>query len=153
MSRHIRALVTILALSALTAVPASAQVAQAELRGTVVDQSGGALPGTTVTATHVETGTSRTTVTTETGAYVMPALPTGVYNIRAEITGFSTVLKEGIRLAVGEQATVNFTLKLASVQETITVAGESPLVDTKKSDLSGHVEQKQIENLPLNGRD
>ena len=153
MSRHTRVLVTLTVLSVLSAVPASAQVAQAELRGTVVDPSGGALPGTTITATHVDTGTSRTTVTTETGAYVMPALPTGLYNIRAEITGFSTVLKEGIRLAVGESATLNFTLKLASVQETITVAGESPLVDTKKSDLSGHVEPKQIENLPLNGRD
>lgn len=153
MSRHIREFLTIVVLVALSALPVRAQVAQAELRGTIVDQSSGALPGVTVTATQVETGTSRTTVTTETGTYVMPALPIGVYSIRAELTGFSTLVKEGIRLAVGESATLNFTLKLASVQETITVAGESPLVDTKKSDLSGRVEQKQVENLPLNGRD
>jgi hypothetical protein len=140
-------------LAAGVAAPAAGQVAQAELRGTVVDQSGAALPGATITATHTETGTARTTVTTETGAYVMPALPVGTYDVRAELTGFSTIIKEQIRLAVGESGTLNFSLKVAAVQETVTVTGESPLVDTKKSDLSGKVEQHQIENLPLNGRD
>ncbi|HTK28521.1 MAG TPA: TonB-dependent receptor [Vicinamibacterales bacterium] len=136
-----------------SAAPVFAQVAQAELRGTITDESGAALPGATVTATHVETGTSRTTVTTETGTYVMPALPVGAYNVKAELSGFSTFVKEGIRLAVGDSGTLNFALKLATVQETITVTGESPLVDTKKSELAGRVEQGQIENLPLNGRD
>ena len=152
MIRRVRVGFPLLVLS-LLASPAFPQVAQSELRGTVVDESGGALPGVTVTATQVETGTSRTTVTTETGTYVMPALPVGTYNIKAELSGFSTLLKEGIRLAVGDSATLNFTLKVATVQETITVAGESPLVDTKKSELAGRVEQGQIENLPLNGRD
>src|SRR5262245_15095352 len=100
-------------------LPASAQVAQAELRGTVVDPSGAALPGATITATHTETGTARTTVTTATGAYVMPALPVGTYDIRAELAGFATLIKEQIRLAVGESGTLNFTLKLAAVQETV----------------------------------
>jgi hypothetical protein len=139
--------------AAATAVPGFAQVGQAELRGAVIDASGAAVPGATITATHVETGTSRTTVTTETGAYVMPALPVGTYTVKAELVGFSTVIKEQIRLAVGDSATLDFSLKLATVQETITVIGESPLIDTKKSDLSGRVEQRQIDNLPLNGRD
>src|SRR5438034_1614099 len=136
----------------LTTMPADAQVAQAELRGSVLDESGAALPGTTIVATHVETATTRTTTTSASGTYVMPALPVGAYTIRAELTGFVTLVKEGIRLAVGQSAILNFSLKLASVAETITVTGESPLVDTKKSELSGHVEQKQVENLPLNGR-
>jgi len=132
---------------------AHAQVAQAELRGLVVDESGGALPGATITATHIDTGTVRTTVTSGSGTFVMPALPIGAYKILAELTGFGSVAKEGIRLAVGDTATLNFQLKVASVAETITVQGESPLVDTKKSELSGRVEQRQVEGLPVNGRD
>src|SRR5439155_11466889 len=135
----------------LAALPARGQVGQAELRGTIVDQSGGALPGVTVTATQVETATSRVTVTTETGTYLMPALPVGTYAVKADLAGFTTLVKEGVRLAVGDSATLNFSMRLASVAETITVQGESPLVDTKKSELSGRVEQTQVENLPVNG--
>src|SRR5438132_742695 len=153
MSRHIREFLTIVVLVALSALPVRAQVAQAELRGTIVDQSGGALPGVTVTATQVETGTSRVTVTTETGTYLMPALPVGTYSVKADLAGFTTFVKQGVRLAVGDSGTLNFSMRLASVAETITVQGESPLVDTKKSELSGRVEQTQVENLPVNGRD
>src|SRR5258708_3893360 len=99
-------------------IVAHAQVGQAELRGAVVDESGGALPGVTVTATHIDTGTARTTVTTATGAYVMPALPVGAYTIAAELTGFRGIVKEGIRLAVGDAATLDFVLKIATVAET-----------------------------------
>src|SRR5438067_1735312 len=147
------ALVAAIILCSLCAAPASAQVGQADLRGTVFDESGGALPAATITATHVDTGTMRTTTTSSTGAYAMPALPVGAYTIKAEMAGFTTVVKEGIRLAVGQSAALDFSLKLASVAETITVAGESPLVDTKRSDLSGSVDVKQVENLPVNGRD
>ena len=134
-------------------LPARAQVAQAELRGSVLDQSGAALPGVTVTATEVQTGTARTMVTTETGTYLMAALPVGIYTVRAELLGFTTLVKEGIRLAVGDSAALNFSLRVAAVAETVTVQGESPLVDTKKSELSGSVEQRQVEGLPVNGRD
>src|SRR5262245_6780653 len=136
----------------LAATITHAQVAQAELRGTVVDESGGALPGVTITATHVDTGTARTIVTTTTGAFLMPALPVGRYRVRAELTGFSTVLQEDLVLAVGQSAAVAFTLKVATVQETVTVAGQSPLVETKKSELSGVVNPDQVASLPLNGR-
>ncbi|HEY2905529.1 MAG TPA: TonB-dependent receptor [Vicinamibacterales bacterium] len=151
MNRPIRALVAFAILCSVAA-PVRAQVAQAELRGSVVDQSGGVLPGVTLTATHVDTGTVRTTVTTSSGSYVMPALPIGLYTIKAELAGFGAITKEGVRLGVGESGTLNFALKVAALAENVTVSGESPLVDTKKSDLSGHVEQKQVENLPLNGR-
>jgi hypothetical protein len=80
-------LLAILSTIAVTVLPARAQVAQAELRGTVLDQSGAALPGVTISATHVETGTARTTVTSPAGTYVMPALPIGSYTVRAELAG------------------------------------------------------------------
>src|ERR1051326_2951095 len=106
-------MVLLIGIVLFSALPATAQVAQAELRGTVVDESGAALPGATITATQLETGTSRATVTTETGAYVMPALPVGTYNVAAELGGFTTLIKERIRLAVGDSATLNFSLKVA----------------------------------------
>ena len=147
-----RLIPVVFALASLCAAPARGQVAQAELRGTVVDESGGVMPGAAVTATHSGTGVSRTAVTSVTGTYSMPALPVGIYTVTAELSGFGSFSKEGVRLGVGESATLNFTLKLATMNENVTVSGEAPLIDTKKSDLSGHVEQRQVENLPLNGR-
>jgi Carboxypeptidase regulatory-like domain/TonB dependent receptor-like, beta-barrel len=134
------------------AAPLRAQVAQAELRGTVVDESGAALPGVTITATHVDTGAVRTSVSTPTGSFLMPALPVGRYRLRVELTGFSTLVQEDFVLAVGQSAALTFTMKVAAVQETVTVAGQSPLVETKKSELSGVVNPDQVATLPLNGR-
>jgi hypothetical protein len=101
--------------------PVTAQIAQSELRGTIVDESGGTLPGVTVTALHVETGTTRTTVTSQAGTYLMPSLPVGTYRVTAELAGFSTVVRDGLRLAVGDSAAVSFTMKVATLQETVTV--------------------------------
>jgi outer membrane receptor protein involved in Fe transport len=150
--RHLARLSLFLAAVGAFSPTAHAQVAQAELRGTVTDESGGILPGVTVSATHVETGVVRDTITSERGTYAMPALPIGVYTIKAELVGFKTVLKEGITLSVGSAGILNFALVLATVQETITVTGEAPLIDTQRSALAGNVAPKQVENLPLNGR-
>jgi len=90
MHKTVRAL-TILAVLCCLAVSARAQVGQAELRGSVVDESGGVLPGATLTATHIDTGTVRTTVTTSSGGYIMPALPVGIYTIKAELAGFGSI--------------------------------------------------------------
>jgi hypothetical protein len=138
--------------AALFASPSRAQVAQAELHGTVLDESGAALPGATVTATHVDTGTARSAVTTTTGAFLMPALPVGRYRVEAALAGFATVVQQNLVLAVGQSAELTFTLRVAAVQETVTVAGVSPLVETKKSELSGVVNPEQVAALPLNGR-
>lgn len=137
---------------AIGASIADAQVNQAELRGTVVDESRAALPGVAVTATNLETGASRSTVTSETGTYLMPALPIGGYKVTVELAGFATIVQEGVRLGVGESVVAHFTMKVASLQETLTVVGESALIDTKQSDLGGRVQTSQIETLPLNGR-
>ena len=81
--------VTIFLVAVVGSVPAAAQTSQSEIRGTVVDQSGAALPGVTVTATHVDTGAARTTVTSETGVFLMPALPVGLYRVQLELAGFT----------------------------------------------------------------
>jgi Carboxypeptidase regulatory-like domain/TonB dependent receptor len=142
----------LVALLAIASTAALAQSGLVELRGTVVDESGGALPGATVTATQAETGAVRTSVTSETGGYIMPALPVGTYQVRVELAGFSTAVREDMRFQVGESLVVNFSMKLGTVEETITVSGEAPLVDTTRSDISGRVDAKQVESLPLNGR-
>jgi hypothetical protein len=146
-------LVVTLALAAgLATPPAFAQTSQAEIRGTVVDQSGAALPGVTVTATHVDTGALRTTVTSETGVFLMPAMPLGLYRVQADLAGFSSVVRDNFRLEVGQSAVLTFSMRLATVQETVTVTGEAPLVDTRSSELAGRVTSGQVQDLPLNGR-
>lgn len=138
----------------LLLIPAAVigQGSLAELRGVVSDESGAVLPGVSITATHKDSGSVRTTVTSETGAYLIPALPIGTYDIKVELSGFATIVREGHRLAVGESAVLGFSLKLAALAETLTVTGESPLVETKESDLGGRVQTSQIESLPLSGR-
>jgi len=133
-------------------LPASAQTALAELGGTVLDAQGAVLPGATVTARHVATGATRTVVTSANGSFRMPALPVGTYTIEIELQGFAKTVQEGIVLAVGQTATMDFKLRLASVAETITVTGTSPLVETKKSDISGRIVADQIQSLPIVNR-
>ena len=142
----------VLVFAAIGNVPAAAQTSQSEIRGTVVDQSGGGLPGVTVTATHVDTGTVRTAVTSETGVFLMPALPVGLYRVNLELAGFTSVIRENLRLEVGQSALLNFTMRLATVEETVTVTGEAPLVDSQRSELAGRISAGQVQDLPLNGR-
>jgi hypothetical protein len=148
----LRFLVSVFVGLVLSSSPAFAQLAQGELRGTVVDESGAVMPGVSLTATHVETGTFRTATTAANGGYLMSAMPLGTYKLTAELSGFGTVVRQGFRLGVGESVTVNFTMKVAAIQESVTVSGASPLVDTKKSELTGHVDPEQVQQLPLNGR-
>jgi len=146
-----RLLAIVVAVFSLPTV-ALAQLAQGELRGTILDESGAVLPGVNVTALHVETGTSRTATTAANGTYLMPAMPLGTYKVTADLSGFSMMVREGFRLGVGEAVTINFTMKVAAVQESVTVSGASPIIDTKKSELTGHVDPEQVQSLPLNGR-
>lgn len=130
----------------------AAQGAVAELRGRVVDESGAALPGAAVTLTHLETGVTRASVSSETGTFVVPALQVGAYRIQVELSGFSSLVQESVRLGVGESASLSFTLRVATIQENVTVTGETPLVDVKQSGIAGRVDTTQVQSLPLNGR-
>lgn len=141
-----------LVVAVIGSLPAAAQTSQSDIRGTVVDQSGGGLPGVTVTATHIDTGALRTTVTSETGVFLMPALPVGLYRVQLDLAGFTTVVRDSLRLEVGQSALLNFTMRLATVQETVTVTGEAPLVDSQRSELAGRISSGQVQDLPLNGR-
>src|SRR5262245_26126927 len=143
----------ILAVALLTpASPAVAQITSATMSGTVKDQTGGVLPGVDMVIKNLDTGLTRSVVTDANGYFTVPGLAPGKYEARASLAGFTTALQTGIVLEVAQQAGLNLVLKLSATAETITVTGQSPLVDVRTSALSAVVDTKKIEELPLNGR-
>jgi len=137
---------------AILAVPALAQQTTGSITGRVVDQSSLAMPGVTVTAVHTETGFSRTAVTDGSGDYRLTALPVGVYNLTAELSGFKTLTNKGLIVNVGQIIDIPLKLEVAAVSETINVSGETPMIQTTNSAVGGVVDVRRIESLPLNGR-
>ena len=133
-----------------TATAAYAQNAQ--ISGTLKDQTGAIVPGVTVTAKNVDTGLSRSAVSQTNGDYRIPALPPGRYTLTTELSGFAVETRPDIVLIIDQDAVINFTLKPARVSEAVTVTGESPIVDTTKSDVSTSVSTQQIQDLPVASR-
>ena len=134
------------------AATAQARLTGADVQGTVKDESGAVLPGVTISATNLETGLVRTSVTAGEGRYVIPALPPGPYKISAELQGFATVTRHGVVLVLGQLATADFGLKVAGGHEEITITAEGAVVDPSHTSVSTVVGQQQIESLPINGR-
>ena len=128
-----------------------AQVA-ATISGKVEDGSGAAVGGANVTVKSVETGASRTVSTDETGNYRVLSLPLGAHEVRAEKAGFRAAVRTGINLVVGQEAVVNLKLDVGQVTQEINVAADTPLVDTTTANVTGFVGERQIKELPLNGR-
>ena len=137
----------------LFAAGARAQTTGATLLGTILDEQGGVLPGVTITVTNTETGWTRTIVTNERGYYRAAALPPGKYEMKVEMSGFNREIRSGMTLTVGQEATINLTLKVSSVQETVTVTAESPVVETTKSSMGTTINRSQLDSLPIPGRD
>jgi hypothetical protein len=140
-----------LAAGAAAALPAgaAAQVTSAALVGTVTDQSAAGLPGVTVTARNTDTGFTRSVTTGETGAYRLEFLPIGAYQVEAALSGFKTAIKSGIVLAVNDSVRIDLTLAIGGLNETVTVAGARPLVNTVTADLSKTVDGGAIQSLPI----
>ena len=117
---------------AILALPVIAHAQEATLSGTVTDTTGGVLPGVSVTAVHEASGNTFEGVTDEQGVFQIP-LRTGAYRITAQLQGFAVVTRSGVELLVGQQAVVNLQLAPSTVQESVTVTGEAPLVETTRS--------------------
>lgn len=124
----------------------------AAISGKVEDATGASISGATVTVTNQETGAARTAVTDAAGNYQLPALPVGPQEIRASKEGFKSEIRSGVRLAVGQEAVVNLTLEVGQRTEQITVTAEAPVVNTTTSSVSGFVGEREVKDLPLNGR-
>jgi hypothetical protein len=118
----------------------------------VEDASGAAVAGAAITVTSLETGAARTATADATGTYRVLSLGVGRYEVKAEATGFKAALQTGISLVVGQEAVVNLRLEVGAVQEQVTITGEAPLVNTTTASVSGLVGERQVKDLPLNGR-
>jgi len=140
-----------LAVSITLAVPTFAQ-GESSIEGTVTDSSGGAIPGVTVKIKNLETGAARQITTDDVGRYSAPALPVGPYEVRAEKNGFRGELRSAISLAVGQRASVDLILQLGDVQQTVHVESAPTVVAVTTEDISGLVGERQVKELPLNGR-
>ena len=130
---------------------ASAQ-ATGQLNGTIADPSGALLPGVEITATNTATNTARTTVSNETGSYVLPNLPLGPYRLEASLPGFSVFSQTGIILQVGDNRVVNVVLQIGAVSETVEVQADAAMVETRNTGIGQVLDNVRVLELPLNGR-
>jgi outer membrane receptor protein involved in Fe transport len=132
------------------ALPAAGQGLTGTIYGKVTDESGLAVPGATVTLTSPQLiQAAEVRITGETGVYRVPNLPPGNYVVRAEMSGFQTITRQDVVLRSGQDIAIDFTLKISQVEETLTVTGESPLVDVKSSQTMRTMETALMENIPL----
>ena len=132
-------------------LPATAFAQEAAISGTVTDQTGGVLPGVVVRAVNEANGNSFEAVTDSTGKYLL-TVRIGGYRIGAELAGFATVERRGVEVQVGQQVALNLQMSPAALQESVTVTGEAPLVDTTQSNLGSNIDSRQVSDLPVNGR-
>jgi hypothetical protein len=128
-----------------------AQTFTGGLRGAVKD-SGGVIPGATVSITNESNGQTRETVSNESGQYDFSAVPPGVYTVRASLTGFKTYENRSVPIATQQFVTLDIILDVGQLQETITVTGESPLIDTSNASTGGVIDSTQLDTLPSGGR-
>jgi len=132
-------------------VPISAFAQEAVISGAVADATGGVLPGVVMRAVNQASGNSFEAVTDGTGAFRI-SLRVGVYEITAELAGFTTVTRRGLELLVGQQVTMNLQMSPSTIQESVTVTGEAPLIETTSSSMSANLDPRQMRELPVNGR-
>src|SRR6195256_1838002 len=142
----------ILGFCLMVSLPLHAQVAGATLSGTVMDQSGGVVPQVAITVKNIATGITRNSTTSAAGFYSAPNLLPGTYEIRAAAQGFSSQVQTGIKLTVGEQQILNFTLQVGQMTQTVEVTTEAPNVELASSAISAVVGATTVVELPLNGR-
>jgi Carboxypeptidase regulatory-like domain/TonB dependent receptor len=136
----------------LLAIPAFSQLPTATILGDAKDASGGVLPGVTVTVVNVETGLTRVAKTADDGAYRVPELPVGNYEVKAEHPGFKSIDRKGIVLEVTQQAVINLDFQVGAAEQQVVVTEEAPMVNTQDATLGGTVNETKMTELPLNGR-
>ena len=140
--------------SLLSALPARAQsqATGGSIEGVIADESGGVLPGVTVTVRNTQTGVARETSSDSAGVYRAPLLPVGTYEVTAALSGFATVRRPSLRLEIGQILNVDLTLKVAGGQEEVTVTAEAPVIEASRTHQASTVGATAVANLPVNGR-
>jgi hypothetical protein len=141
------------ALAMYCAGAAQAQTGEGRILGTVTDAQGRVVVGAKVTVTNIGTSVARNLETNQAGDYVAPNLQPGLYSITAEASGFKRAVRENVRLEVGYDVRIDFELVTGGLNETIRVTAEAPLISTTNDYIGGSLSNKEINDLPLNGRD
>src|SRR5712691_1123576 len=155
MTRKQLSVLAVLCLAVTAAAPpasAQSQAAGGSIEGTVTDQSGGVLPGVTVTVRNTATGVTRETSTDATGLYRAPLLPVGPYEVTAALTGFSTTKRPNLTLSIGQTLTADINMKVSGAQEEVTVTAEAPIIEPARTHQATTVGAVAVSNLPVNGR-
>ncbi|MGB0035960.1 MAG: TonB-dependent receptor, partial [Candidatus Acidiferrales bacterium] len=134
------------------AISTFSQISVAQLNGTVLDESGGAVSKATITMREMDTNRSYTGVTNDSGFYALANLPPGRYELKVGFAGFSGYTQTGIVLTVGQVATINITLKVAARGEQVVVTGEVPVIEPGRTEISQVIDTQKIDSLPISGR-
>src|SRR5256712_2278407 len=134
------------------AVTAYAQTDQGKVSGTVRDQSNAFVPGAKVTVKNERTGEERSTISNDQGYFLISYLKPSTYTIKAEKSGFAGIEYTAMPLAVGQELTLDFEIKAAGVQENVTVVGTAPVLDISSARIGVNLSQREVDNLPVNGR-
>ena len=132
--------------------PALAQSATGSIEGSIVDQTGAAMPGVTVTIIQTATGVTRTAVSDDNGLFRIPLLPVGVYDVTADLSGFSSRKLPELMLTVGQTVTLRIQMAVSGIAETVNVSGGTPILETSRSEVSSTITESSVQNLPVNGR-
>ncbi|MBI3047715.1 MAG: TonB-dependent receptor [Acidobacteria bacterium] len=140
----------VLLVSLVLLLPAGGYAQEATFTGAVTDSTGAVLPGVTITAVHEASGNTFTAVTDDQGEFRVP-VRVGTYRITAELPGFTTVTRS-LQILIGQTVPVNMQMAPSAVQETVTVTGEAPLVDVTGSTVGANIDPRQMQELPINGR-
>jgi hypothetical protein len=141
-----------LALLSLSVAARAQESASSGIIGQVLDSSKATVPGATVTVTNLGTNAQRLTQSDAEGRFSVPNLPPAIYSLKVELSGFQTAEIQDLTLRNGEIARPTVTLGLATIAETILVQGQSPLLQTSNASVTQTITQKQIEDLPVGGR-
>jgi len=150
--RNVSVVPLLTALLLATAAPLRAQQGTAEIGGRVTDEQGGALPGVSITITNEETGKFRDVTSGADGSYFASQLIPGRYRLAAKIASFKNFERSGLVLAVGNRLTVDVTLAIGALEETVRVSGESPLVDTTSVKVGGNIGTDELAEVPAMNR-
>ena len=142
----------VVVVAAILALPLTGFAQEATITGTVTDSTGGVLPGVTVTAVQEATGNTYVSVSDALGIYRMPAR-VGGYRLTAELSGFTTATRSGVNLLLGQTANIPLQMSVTGVSESVTVTGEAPLLNTTQSTISGNIDPRQMQDLPVMGRE
>src|SRR5579871_1872025 len=152
-AKYLSTLCLTLAACLFLSLQVSAQGTGGRILGRLVDPSGAVVGNVKVTATNEATGVSHDALSNDSGDYVFPDLSVGTYSLTFDLTGFKKAIRRGISLDVNQVITLNMTMQLGGTQEVVDVTSEAPLVDTSSTQLGAVVNNRSVNELPLNARD